>query len=70
MIGGHMKGAYIICPNCGREIPSSEWSCADEWFCECGEKGVVDWSDDDDNPNDFSLQSPEEYYGDQFTPER
>lgn len=44
-----MKGAFVVCPSCGREIPSEEWSCADEWFCECGEDGIVEWSDDDDD---------------------
>ena len=42
-----MKNGYtIICPRCCQVI--DDFSLADEWFCDCGESGILDRDDEDD----------------------
>lgn len=45
---GRLSGYYVTCHGCGRQIPDTEWSCADEWFCECGEEGQVSYDDEEE----------------------
>ena len=41
-----MKNGYVVtCPECGAEI--DEFSLADEWFCECGEKGILEYEEEE-----------------------
>ena len=40
------NGYLITCPKCGAKI--DEFSCADEWFCACGEQGILQWDDVDE----------------------
>lgn len=52
MRGGH----YIICWKCGAIITDCEWSWADEWFCDCGEQGMVNWAEMDDDEWDEGVE--------------
>jgi len=40
-----MKNGYTITCKCGRVI--EDFSLADEWFCECGESGILQWDEED-----------------------
>lgn len=41
------NGYYIACPGCGTHI--EDFSLADEWFCDCGEQGVIEYPYDEDD---------------------
>jgi hypothetical protein len=40
------NGYTVICPKCQSSI--TEFSLADEWSCECGESGVLEYDDDEE----------------------
>lgn len=40
-------GWVITCPKCGAKI--DDFSLSDEWFCECGESGIFEPPDDEDD---------------------
>lgn len=43
-----MKTGYVIaCPKCGAKI--DDFSHSDEWFCECGEYGIFEPDEDEDD---------------------
>lgn len=52
MKGSDMKTGWVIeCPSCGAKI--DDFSLSDEWFCECGDSGVFEPDEDDEEqPND------------------
>lgn len=46
-----MKNGYkVTCPRCGAVI--DDFSCADEWDCDCGYDGILTYDDDDDEIED------------------
>ena len=46
-----MKNGYITtCDLCGRQI--DDYSLADEWFCECGNEGMLVEEDEEEEPSE------------------
>lgn len=42
-----MKNGWVVeCPKCGTKI--DDFSLTDEWFCDCGEHGILDYGDSED----------------------
>lgn len=44
------NGWQVTCPRCGTII--RDFSLSDEWFCDCGESGVLDYGDNDEPDDD------------------
>lgn len=40
-----MQNGYTITCKCGRVI--DDFSLADEWWCECGESGILQWDEEE-----------------------
>ena len=48
---GIENGWVITCPQCQAKI--SHFSLADEWFCMCGQQGILEYPEEEDDDSEI-----------------